>query len=335
MPDLATFLPMFLLLLAIGAFAGVISGLLGVGGGIILVPAFYYAFSALGWGSETLMRICIATSLATIIVTSSRSAHAHNRRGAVDWGILRGWAPGIVVGAVIAVGVVAWLQTTALQVIFGLLSLIVAGYLGLGKADWRLGPAMPTGARRVVLSPVVGFLSVLMGIGGGSFGNPLGVDTIEAVLGNIMNYLRGIAGTIAVIFIIVGGIMYMSSGGNKAVMERAKNTLVYAMVGLVVVTAAPLFLSDILSVLKGTAGTQASGLARLATNVLKILLSVVGILGIIGLMNSAVIMFIASGYEEQMKAARKALSYSLISIALAGGSLILLRAVVETMKPGL
>jgi uncharacterized membrane protein YfcA len=173
MPDLATFLPMFLLLLAIGAFAGVISGLLGVGGGIILVPAFYYAFSALGWGSETLMRICIATSLATIIVTSSRSAHAHNRRGAVDWGILRGWAPGIVVGAVIAVGVVAWLQTTALQVIFGLLSLIVAGYLGLGKADWRLGPAMPTGARRVVLSPVVGFLSVLMGIGGGSFGVPL------------------------------------------------------------------------------------------------------------------------------------------------------------------
>ncbi len=173
MPELAQLLPMFVMLLAIGAFAGVISGLLGVGGGIILVPAFYYAFSALGYGSETLMRVCIATSLATIVVTSTRSAHAHDRRGALDWDILKGWAPGIVVGAVIAVWAVSRLQTTALQAIFGSLALIVAAYLGFGRAEWRLGPAMPAGAKRAVLAPLVGFLSVLMGIGGGSFGVPL------------------------------------------------------------------------------------------------------------------------------------------------------------------
>jgi uncharacterized protein len=173
MPDLAHLLPMLVMLLLIGAFAGIVSGLLGVGGGIILVPAFFYAFGALGFGGEGLMRVCIATSLATIIVTSVRSVLAHNRRGAVDWTILRGWAPGIAVGAVIGVVAVSRLHTVALQAIFGGLALVVAAYLGLGRSQWRLGDMMPQGPRRLILSPLVGFLSVLMGIGGGSFGVPL------------------------------------------------------------------------------------------------------------------------------------------------------------------
>jgi uncharacterized membrane protein YfcA len=173
MPEISQLLPMFALLLAIGAFAGIISGLLGVGGGIVLVPAFYYAFTGLGFGGDTLMRVCIATSLATIVVTSTRSAHGHNRRGAVDWGIIRAWGPGIAIGAVLGVWAVSRLRTTELQVIFGCLALVVAFYLGLGRSEWRLGPAMPVGPRRAALAPLVGFLSVLMGIGGGSFGVPL------------------------------------------------------------------------------------------------------------------------------------------------------------------
>lgn len=173
MPAFADLLPMIVLLLAIGALAGVVAGLLGVGGGIILVPAFYHAFSGLGYEGPDLMQICLATSLATIIVTSVRSVLAHHRKGAVDWAILRGWAPGIVVGAVLGVLAVAQLRTPVLQAIFGTLALLVAFYLGLGRADWRLGPAMPRGLLRAALSPLVGFLSVLMGIGGGSFGVPL------------------------------------------------------------------------------------------------------------------------------------------------------------------
>lgn len=86
-------LALLLLLLVIGAIAGVLAGLLGVGGGIVLVPAFYYIFSALGYNSPKLMQICLATSLATIIVTSIRSVLAHHKKGAVDWDILRKWAP--------------------------------------------------------------------------------------------------------------------------------------------------------------------------------------------------------------------------------------------------
>ena len=89
MPELSELLPMLALILLIGGFAGVIAGLLGVGGGIVLVPAFFYAFSGLGYGGPWLMQMCLATSLATIVVTSLRSVLAHNRKGAVDWSILR------------------------------------------------------------------------------------------------------------------------------------------------------------------------------------------------------------------------------------------------------
>ncbi|GAA6178594.1 MULTISPECIES: sulfite exporter TauE/SafE family protein [unclassified Shimia] len=171
--DPALLLQMLVLLLGIGALAGVLAGLLGVGGGIVLVPAFFYAFQSLGYDGPQLMQICLATSLATIIVTSLRSVASHHKKGAVDWNILRGWAPGIVVGAIVGVMVAANMRSVTLQIVFGGLALVIGAYMGLGKAHWRLGQNMPTGAGRLCLSPAMGFLSVLMGIGGGSFGVPL------------------------------------------------------------------------------------------------------------------------------------------------------------------
>lgn len=161
------------LLLVVGAFAGVLAGLLGVGGGIVLVPAFYYVFVTLGYESTQLMQLCVATSLATIIVTSLRSLSSHHKKGAVEWPILRGWGPGIVVGAAIGVLVVSRLETVTLQIIFGVLAFSVGLYMALGKAHWRLGHSLPTGIVRALLSPCIGGLSVLIGVGGGSFGVPL------------------------------------------------------------------------------------------------------------------------------------------------------------------
>jgi len=173
MPEIATYLPLLLLLMGIGALAGVLAGLLGIGGGIVLVPAFYYTFVGLGYGSGELMQVCLGTSLATIIVTSARSVASHHRRGAVNWDILKSWAPGIVAGAVIGVLVAAGLRSTALQMIFGVLGSAIGLYMLLGNAAWRIADEMPKGALRWVLSPLVGFLSVLMGIGGGSLGVPI------------------------------------------------------------------------------------------------------------------------------------------------------------------
>ncbi|EAR51572.1 membrane protein [Oceanicola granulosus HTCC2516] len=173
MEDMSLLLTMAALLLGIGAFAGVLAGLLGVGGGIVLVPAFFYAFATLGYDSPELMRMCLATSLATIIVTSVRSLLAHNRRGAVEWDILKGWALGIALGAVAGVAVAASLRSQTLQAIFGGLASVVGLYMLFGRPHWRVAERMPEGPVRWVLSPLIGFLSVLMGIGGGSFGVPV------------------------------------------------------------------------------------------------------------------------------------------------------------------
>lgn len=173
MQDPILLLQMLVLLLVIGAFAGVLAGLLGVGGGIVLVPAFFYVFQILGYGGPEVMQLCVATSLSTILVTSARSVLSHNKKGTVDWAILRAWAPGIMLGAFIGMLIVAQLRTVALQFIFGALAMTVGLYMAFGRTDWRLGAAMPSGVSRLLMSPFVGFLSVLMGVGGGSFGVPL------------------------------------------------------------------------------------------------------------------------------------------------------------------
>lgn len=173
MPDLTSLLQMIVLLLVIGAFAGVIAGMLGVGGGIVLVPAFFYMFDHLGFAGPHLMQVCVATSLATILATSMRSVMAHHRKGAVDWIILRQWAAFIVIGAIAGVLIASRLQSTTLTAIFGVLAMIAGLYMALGRDSWRVAKAMPAQPTRGVLATLIGFLSVLMGIGGGTFGVPM------------------------------------------------------------------------------------------------------------------------------------------------------------------
>ncbi|EIE52205.1 hypothetical protein AL036_17960 [Salipiger aestuarii] len=171
--DMTLMIELLLFLVVIGGIAGVLAGLLGVGGGVVLVPAFFYAFQSMGYGGPQLMQVCLATSLATIVVTSMRSVASHNRKGAVDWDVLKTWAPGIVIGAVVGVIAASALRSVTLQFIFGGLGLFIGAYMAFGKTSWQVAERMPSGGRQFLFSPVVGFLSVLMGIGGGSFGVPL------------------------------------------------------------------------------------------------------------------------------------------------------------------
>lgn len=161
------------LLVIIGAFAGVIAGLLGVGGGIVLVPAFFYAFGHLGYGGDHLMQVCVATSLATIVFTSVRSVRAHAKKGAVDWKMLRSWAPFIVAGAMVGVLVAAIVKSLVLQAVFGVLAGLAGGYMAFARAHWRLGDHLPDQPLRGIYGSILGFFSALMGIGGGTFGVPL------------------------------------------------------------------------------------------------------------------------------------------------------------------
>lgn len=238
MPDPMLLIQMALLLAVIGAFAGVLAGLLGVGGGIVLVPAFFYAFQTLGYEGPQLMQMCLATSLATIIVTSVRSVLSHNKKGAVDWDILRGWAPGIVIGAVIGVLLVAQLRSTTLQAIFSVLALVVGLYMGLGRAHWRLGQAMPTGLRRAALSPGMGFLSVLMGIGGGSFGVPL-MSLYNTPIHRAVATAAGF-GVVIAVPAVIGFLLVTMETGAPPLTLGAVNLVAFGIVIAMTLITAPL-----------------------------------------------------------------------------------------------
>ncbi|MEM7328194.1 MAG: sulfite exporter TauE/SafE family protein [Pseudomonadota bacterium] len=160
---------LILTLAGCGLFSGLVAGLFGIGGGAVIVPVLMILFESLGF-SETASHVAIATSLATIILTSARSVMAHNERGAVDWAIIRTWAPWIVLGAIAGQLVAGELSATALKAFFGIMAYLLAAQLFFGRPSWRLADDLPGGGKRVALGSSIGALSALMGIGGGTFG---------------------------------------------------------------------------------------------------------------------------------------------------------------------
>ncbi len=166
---LSTQWPLIAALVAAGLVAGLAAGLFGIGGGAVIVPVLYFLLSGLGY-EDTAMHVAVATSLATIIVTSLRSVMAHNKRGAVDWAIVRGWAPFIVIGALAGMAAAGFIPGAGLTAIFGTMAFLLAAQLFFGRPTWRLADEMPRGAWRMGLGGGIGALSALMGIGGGTFG---------------------------------------------------------------------------------------------------------------------------------------------------------------------
>lgn len=164
-------LPVFIAALAVaGLFAGFVGGLFGIGGGSILVPALYYVFVALGVDEEVRMHVAVGTSLSTIVATSVRSLGAHSKAGAVDFAVLRAWAPWVAGGALLG-GVLAGVaDTEALLIVFGVGLMLVAAQMGLGNPKWQLAAELPTGGLRALIASGIGVLSAMMGIGGGAFG---------------------------------------------------------------------------------------------------------------------------------------------------------------------
>ncbi|WP_292029029.1 sulfite exporter TauE/SafE family protein [Brevundimonas sp. UBA2416] len=167
-------LPDLLLLLAAltaaGLVGGLVAGLFGVGGGTVIVPAVFYAFEVLGVGGEGNLHTAIGTSLLTIVATSWRSLRAHRAHGAVDEGVLKTWTPWVAAGALIGAGVAGFTSMQGLAIVYGVCLLVVAAQMGLLPERVTLRRDLPEGWGRRVTGTVIGGLSAMMGIGGGSFG---------------------------------------------------------------------------------------------------------------------------------------------------------------------
>lgn len=163
-----TFEPVLILELAcLGLTTGYLAGLLGVGGGMMIGPFMTLILSHRGVPADLAIKMAIATSMATIMFTSISSVRAHHQRGAVRWDIVKGLAPGIALGAMIAsVGIFSVLKGTWLAIFFAAFVGFSATQMFLDKKP-KAGRQMPGTVGQVVAGSVIGCLSGLVGAGGG------------------------------------------------------------------------------------------------------------------------------------------------------------------------
>ena len=168
-----TLQPLLILeLAALGVGTGFLAGLLGIGGGMLMVPFLTIILANLGVSADLAVKMAIATSMATIIFTSLSSVRAHHRRGAVRWDIVRRLAPGIVAGSIIgSLGVFALLKGSYLAIFFGLFVSFSATQMFLDKKP-KPTRQMPGTGGQLAAGGSIGFLSGLVGAGGGFISVP-------------------------------------------------------------------------------------------------------------------------------------------------------------------
>lgn len=160
-------------MLGTGLIGGVLAGLLGVGGGIVIVPVLEAVLAVLGIDPSIRMHVAVATSLATIIPTSISSSRAHYRRGSVDLGLAKRWGAFITGGAIFGALLASLVSSRVLAAIFGTVALLVAVKMMLPLDNRTISKDIPAGVMTPLIPSGIGGLSSMMGIGGGTLSVPL------------------------------------------------------------------------------------------------------------------------------------------------------------------
>jgi uncharacterized membrane protein YfcA len=220
-----------LLYLALGAVAGVLAGLLGVGGGLVIVPMLLFTFDRQGMPPEQVMHLALGTSMASIIFTSISSFMAHHRRGAVKWTIVRRMTSGIVAGTVLGSLVVSGLSTHLLKIFFALFVFIVSVQLLLDRKP-RPSRGLPGLLGLSGAGGLIGFISSLVGIGGGTLSVPFMIGCNVPVHAAI-----GTSAALGFPIAISGALAYIINGWSAA--DLPSGTLGYVYLpALVCIVAA-------------------------------------------------------------------------------------------------
>jgi len=161
-------------LLACGVFAGLLAGLLGVGGGIVIVPMLYHVFTLYGVAPGVAMPLSVGTSLSTIVLTAWVSARNHHRKGGVDEGLVRRWFAPVLVGVGIGTLTAHFIPGSEMKTLFGALLILVSLHMIVStRYDLSVFPELPARGVQMVLAVVVGMLSAMLGIGGGTLMVPI------------------------------------------------------------------------------------------------------------------------------------------------------------------
>lgn len=231
-------LEVLLLCLAFGCFSGVLAGLFGIGGGLVLVPFFLVLFESEGIASDLLMLMAVATSLATIVVTSVAAAFMHHRLGAVIWRYVFDLSYGIVIGVLLGAWVADSIPDEDLRLIFALYMLYAAVKMAM-QVEPRAEYKRLKGFTLRVSGTGIGFISSILGIGGGTLIVPL-LAKHQLPMRNAV----AISSACGLPIAVIGTLTYAYLGWQKAGLPEGSVGYVYvpAFIGIVVssVLAAPL-----------------------------------------------------------------------------------------------
>jgi uncharacterized membrane protein YfcA len=220
----------YLSYLILGAFAGTVAGLLGVGGGLIIVPVLVFIFTGHQFAAEIIVHMAVGTSLASIVVTSISSTYAHHARGAVQWSVFWKLLPGIIVGTFTGAAIADLMNAVSLRTFFGIFELSVAVQMALNiKANPHR--QLPGRFGTATAGTGIGIISAIVGIGGGTMTVPFLVWCNTA-----MQRAVATSAAVGLPIAVAGATGYIVTGFNESQLPDNAIGYVYwpALLGIIV-----------------------------------------------------------------------------------------------------
>ena len=206
---MADWLVLIVAMLATGAFAGVLAGLFGIGGGVVIVPVLEAALGILGVDPAIRMHMAVGTSLATIVPTSISSTRAHWQRQSVDLDVAKRWALFVLAGSLAGAWIAAQVHSRVLAMVFAIIALLVAARMVFIPEIRSVSDELPAKPWMPVIPTLIGVFSALMGIGGGVMS-----VTALSLFGMRIHRAVGTAALLGLAISVPGALGFVAAGWN-------------------------------------------------------------------------------------------------------------------------
>lgn len=219
--------------LILGAFAGFLAGLLGIGGGLIIVPALVYLLPQLGISNDVIMPMALATSLSTIVITSTSATLAHHKNRNIPWDITKPLMLMIAFGALVGAFIADHLSAQTLTNFFAGAVILLASYMLLSIRLQRY-KTMPSKIKLQIISLLTGMLASLMGMAGGAILVP-----VLTYFGVPLRHCIGIATVCGVMVALFGSLGYIMAGFRNELLPAWSFGYVYlpALLGIILTSS--------------------------------------------------------------------------------------------------
>lgn len=240
MQEFSEILKLILVLLIAASIAGFFAGLLGVGGGLVMVPALYYAFTILDFEVSTKMHLAVGTSLAIIIPTSIMSTRTHMKYNAVDFNLFKSFGIFIIIGVFFGTFLASNLKTPSLILFFSIFTFLVGLFFIFIKNKLEQIEKNISTIYKILIGSIIGFISIPLGIGGGSLAVPF-----MRLFGYDMRKAIGTSAAMGIIIAISGALGMILSGSLFADVKSPLSFGYFNLLGFLIFVPVTMFMAPI------------------------------------------------------------------------------------------